>query len=157
MTSRLDEISGCYRLHVTYSEVDPLAYVHHAAAVIWFEQAREAFFRKLEIAFADLAREGQFFAIRELELKYHAFVGYQDLVEVQTAVTRLGRVNLDMHYRVDNRTSGKLAITGRSNLVAVQRPPLGEGPPRIGRLTAIRDQLERVLIPESEFYGLPLP
>jgi YbgC/YbaW family acyl-CoA thioester hydrolase len=155
--NRLDRVSGCFRTRVTYSEVDALAYAHHGAAVIWFEQAREAYFRDLGLAFMDFAREGEFFALRELSIKYQDFVAYQDLVEVRAAVTRLARVSCDMHYRVDNRRTGKTAVVGSTTLVAVERPPLGGGPPKVGRLTPIRALLEPKLISPEEFFALPLP
>src|SRR5688572_1589248 len=109
MSDWLEQVSGCYAHRVTFSEVDALGFAHHSHAAVWCEIARENYFRKFGVRFKEFAERGSFLAMRELSLKYEEFIGYDDLVEVRTVMTKLGRVNLDMEYRVDNRTTGKRA------------------------------------------------
>ena len=133
MNPALEAVTASIHHRVTFSEVDAVGAVHHSCAAVWFEQAREAYYRKFDIDFVRLSKAGYYLAVRKLEIQYDAFISYDDELRVTTALTMIGRVHLDMHYRVDNLTIGKLAIRGKSNMVAVQEKGRGQVPV-LGRL-----------------------
>ena len=145
MTPRLEALSAAFQKRVTFSEVDAVGYVHHSNAAIWFEQARETYFRKFQVPVLELSRAGVYLAMRDLQVRYDEFIGYDDVIEVRVALTRLLRVSLQMHYRVDNLRTGKLAVRGETTLVAVETKRPDE-PPGLGRIRFGReDCLPRVL------------
>src|SRR3954466_13024041 len=145
MTPQLEAHSAVFQKRVTFSEVDALGYVHHGNAAIWFEQAREAYYRKFDVPFVELSRAGVYLALRDLQVRYEEFVGYDDLIEVRVALTKLLRVSLELHYRVDNLRTGKLAVRGATTLVAVEAKRPGE-PPTMGRIAFSREEfLPRVV------------
>lgn len=133
MNPRIEPFTAAFQKRVTFSEVDAVGYVHHANAAIWFEQAREAYFRKFDVPFVALARSGVYLAMRDLHVRYEEFVAYQDLIEVRVAMTKVLRVSCELHYRVDNLRTGKLALRGSTGMVAVETKVPGE-PPGIGRI-----------------------
>jgi YbgC/YbaW family acyl-CoA thioester hydrolase len=133
MNPRIEPLTVAIQRRVTFSEVDAVGYVHHANAAIWFEQAREAYFRKFDVPFVDFARKGIYLAMRDLHVRYEEFVGYDDVIEIRVAMTKLLRVSCDLHYRVDNLRTGKLAVRGSTGMVAVETKVPGE-PPGIGRI-----------------------
>ena len=149
-----DETTGHFEHRVTFSETDALGFVHHSCAAIWFEQAREVFFRRFTLSGAELYKRGWCLAIRQLNNRYESFIGYDDRISVRVALTKLGRVAVDFHYRVDNLTTGKLAIRGHTNLVAVEPRPNGE-PPALGRIRFDREPLKALLVNADDFYGAP--
>ena len=151
MTARLDAFSAAFQKRITFSEVDAVGYVHHANAAIWFEQARETYFRKFQIPFLELSKAGVYLAMRALQVRYEEFVGYDDVIEVRVAMTRLLRVSLQMHYRVDNLRTGKLAVSGSTTLVAVETKRPGE-PPGIGRIRFGREDFLPRLLTLAELY-----
>lgn len=149
-----DDVTAHVEHRVTFSETDGLGFVHHGNVASWFERAREAFFRRYHQTPAELTRKGHWLAMRQLNVRYDSFVGYEDLLSIRVALTKLGRVALDFHYRVDNLTSGKLAIRGHTNLVAVE--PRGEGaPPVLGRIRFAREPFEPLKVDPDAFYGAP--
>ena len=152
MTPRLDALSAAFQKRVTFSEVDAVGYVHHGNAAIWFEQARETYFRKFGVPFLALSKAGVYLAMRDLQVRYDEFIGYDDLIEVRVALTRLLRVSLQMHYRVDNLRTGKLAVRGETTLVAVETRRPGE-PPVIGRIRFGREDFLPRVVTLEELYG----
>jgi YbgC/YbaW family acyl-CoA thioester hydrolase len=151
----LDPLVASVEHRVTFSEVDALGYVHHSRAPVWFEMSREAYYRKFGVEFVRLSKAGFYLAVRKLQVQYDAFIGYDDVIRITCALTMIGRVHLDLHYRVDNLTTGVLAVRGSSNMVSVEEKVPGK-PPVLGRLAFERTPfLPRVvkvedLLPELE-------
>ena len=63
--SRWDEVTSHFEHRVTFSETDGLGFVHHRCAAVWFEQAREGFFRRFGAPAAELYRKGWYLALRQ--------------------------------------------------------------------------------------------
>lgn len=151
MNPTIEPLTATFQRRVTFSEVDAVGYVHHANAAVWFEQAREAYFRKFEVPFVALAKSGVYLAMRDLHVRYEEFVAYDDPIQVRVAMTKLLRVSCELHYRVDNLRTGKLALRGSTGMVAVETKVPGE-PPGIGRIAFDRAAfLARVVALEDFF------
>ena len=102
--SRWDEVTSHFEHRVTFSETDGLGYVHHRCAAVWFEQARETFFRRFGVPAVELYKKGWYLALRQLNVRYDSFIGYDDHLSIRGGLTKLGRVAIDFHYRIDNLT-----------------------------------------------------
>lgn len=152
--SRWDDVTSHVEHHTTFSETDGLGFVHHRCATVWFEQAREAFFRRFSVPAAELYRRGWYLALRQLNIRFDSFIAYDDHLSIRCALTKLGRVAGDFHYRVDNLTSGKLAVRGHTNLVAVDGGTSG-APPSLGRLRFDRAPLLKLLVRVDDFFDAP--
>jgi acyl-CoA thioester hydrolase len=152
--SRWDEVTAHVEHRVTFSETDGLGFVHHSNAAIWFERGREAFFRRFGTPAAELLRRGDYLAMRQLNVRYESFIAYDDSLSIRVALTKLGRVACDFHYRIDNLTTGKLAVRGHTNLVAVEEKTRGE-PLALGRIRFDRAPFEKVLVDTDAFFDAP--
>jgi acyl-CoA thioester hydrolase len=151
LNPRLEALTASIEHRITFSEVDALGYVHHSRAPVWFEMSREAYYRKFGVEFVRLSQAGFYLAVRKLQAQYDSFIGYDDVIRVTCALTMIGRVHLDLHYRVDNLTTGVLAVRGMSNMVSVEEKQRNK-PPQLGRLAFERGPfLERVLKVEELF------
>lgn len=153
--SRWDDVTAHLEHRVTFSETDGLGFVHHRCAAVWFEQGREAYFRRFGTSAGELFRRGWFLAMRQLNVRFESFIAYDDALSVRVALTKLGRVALDFHYRVDNLTTGKLAIRGHTNLVAVEAQPGRGEAPALGRIRFDRAPFQKLLVDTDEFFGAP--
>lgn len=142
-----------FQKRVTFSEVDGLGYVHHSNAAIWFEQAREGYFRHFGVPVADFVRQGVFLAMRDLQVRYEEFVAFDDVIEVRCALTKLLRVSCELHYRVDNLRTGKLCVRGSTGMVAVENKTAG-APPGIGRIRFDREAFLPRVVDVADFYGV---
>lgn len=152
--SRWDEVTSHVEHTVTFSETDGLGFVHHRCAAVWFEQAREAFFRRFGVPAHEQFAKGWLLALRQLNVRYDSFIGYEHQLSIRGALTKLGRVAGDFHYRVDNLTTGKLAIRGHTNMVAVEAPRPG-ALPVLGRLRFDREPFQKLLVGVDEFFDAP--
>ena len=147
-----DAVTAHLEHRVTFSETDGLGAVHHRCVVVWLEQAREAFFRRFGVPAAELYQRGWYLAVRQLNVRYDAFVGYDAKLSVRVALTKLGRVAADFHYRVDDLSQGRLALRAHTNLVAVERRAPGEAP-SLGRLRFDRAPFQPLLVSADDFFG----
>ena len=152
--SRWDDVTAHLEHRITFSETDGLGFVHHRCAAVWFEQGREVYFRRFGVAADELFEKGWYLAMRQLNVRFESFLGYQQRISVRVALTRIGRVACDFHYRVDNLTTGKLAIRGHTNLVAVDDKGKGQ-PPALGRLRFDRTPFEKLLVDPDDFFDAP--
>lgn len=152
--SRWDDLTSHVEHRVTFSETDGLGFVHHRCAATWFEMGREAFFRRYGIPAGELYRKGWYLALRQLNIRFDSFIGYDDQLSIRCALTKLGRVAGDFHYRVDNLTTGKLAIRGHTNMVACEAPHPG-ALPQLGRIRFDRAPFQKVLVSADEFFDAP--
>jgi YbgC/YbaW family acyl-CoA thioester hydrolase len=152
--SRWDEVTSHLEHRVTFSATDGLGYVHHRCAAVWYEQAREVFFRRFGVPAIDLYKSGRYLAVRQLNSRFDSFIGYEDQLSIRCALTKLGRVAVDFHYRIDNLTTGKLAVRGHTNLVAVEAPAPG-ALPQLGRLRFDRAPFQKLVVTVDDFYDAP--
>jgi acyl-CoA thioester hydrolase len=152
--SRWDEVTAHLEHRVTFSETDGLGYVHHSCAAIFYERAREVFFRRFGMSAIELYKRGWYLAVRQLNSRFDSFIGYEDQLSIRCALTKLGRVAADFHYRVDNLTTGKLAIRGHTNMVAVEAPNPGVLP-QLGRIRFDRAPFQKLIVTADEFFDAP--
>ena len=151
---RWDDVTAHVEHRVTFSETDGLGFAHHRAVVVWFEQGREAFFRRFGVPAVELFQKGWLLAVRQLNVRYESFLGYEDQLSIRVALTKLGRVACDFHYRVDNLTTGRLAVRGHTNLVAVDDKGKGT-PPALSRIHFDRAPFEKLLVDADELFDAP--
>lgn len=152
--SRWDEVTSHFEHRVTFSETDGLGFVHHRCAAVWFEQSREAFFRRYGIPAVELYKKGWYLALRQLNVRFDSFIAYEDHLSIRGALTKLGRVAIDFHYRVDNLTTGKLALRGHTNMVAVEAAHPGLVP-QLGRIRFDRAPFQKLVVDADEFFDAP--
>jgi hypothetical protein len=101
-----------------------------------------------------MVRGGRLLALRQLNVRYDHFVAYEDKVTIRVALTKLGRVACDFHYRVDDVTTGKLAIRGHTNVVAVRVRAPGE-PPTLRSLGDERAPFAPLVVDADAFLDAP--
>lgn len=87
-------------LRVPLFAVDLGQGVYHGSYFHLFELGREAFLRALDYPYARLMAQGLHLTVAALECRYSASLHYDDLIEVQTGVCRLGHRSLSLVHRI---------------------------------------------------------
>ncbi len=95
--------------------------VYHAHYFVWFELGRTELMRELGCSYARLEEEGVFFPLREARARYRAPARYDQVLDVDTALTSIGGAKLRFDYRVSNQGDGQLLVTGFTEHAAVDR------------------------------------
>lgn len=119
-------------IRVRYPECDPMGYLHHSIFLQYFEMGRVELLRALAHNYADLERDGVFFVVVKVEVKYKAPARYDDELTLTTRVARQTHVRLDHTYilkrgnTVVAEAGTTIACVGRDGQVMAIPPSLAE-------------------------------
>jgi acyl-CoA thioester hydrolase len=86
-------------LRVRYVECDPMGVAHHSSYPVWFEMGRTEWCRThAGGSYRALESEGIGLVVVDLHVKYRRPARYDDVVRVETKLTRLTRARLEHAY-----------------------------------------------------------
>ncbi|MDX1647081.1 MAG: thioesterase family protein [Longimicrobiales bacterium] len=94
-----------HRVPVRFRDIDVGGHAHHADALIYFEEARWAYWRKV-VGSTDL--DAMDYVLAECRIRWHARVLWPQEVIVGVRVSRLGRKHFEMEYEVRSKDGEKL-------------------------------------------------
>jgi acyl-CoA thioester hydrolase len=102
---------GWYRLRlpVRFRDLDPMGHAHHTLPLIYFEEARAAFWRVVRGS-AELAAMD--YLLAEATVRYHARIRYPGEVTVGVAVRRVGTKSFSLDFTVHDEAGTALASGG---------------------------------------------
>jgi acyl-CoA thioester hydrolase len=107
--------------HVRFAETDLMGIVHHSAYIVWMEEGRSDFMRRRGFTFDQWEAANIGFAVSEVNVRYHAPARYGERVTVRTCVESLRSRQIVFGYEIINADSGQQLVTGRVNLIAVDK------------------------------------
>lgn len=140
MADSTDPFRFTHRVAVRFRDLDPMGHAHHSLPLIYFEEARAAYWREV----AGRAGLGAIdYVMGEVSVRFRARVRWPGTVTVDVRVTRLGGKSFDMAYALRAEDATVLA-TGRSAQVMYDYDAERSRP--------IPDELRRVI---AEFEGIP--
>lgn len=90
---------------VRFRDIDVAGHAHHADALIYFEEARWAYWEHV-VGKADPEDLG--YVLAECRVRWHARVLWPQTVTVGVRVSRLGRKHFEMEYEVRSSQGDKL-------------------------------------------------
>ena len=90
-----------HSLRAGYGDTDQSGVVHHAVYLRWLEDARVAFFRERGMDFRDLELERRIgMAVARAEQRYLLPARFDDCLDVEVFIGKLGRAQIRVDYRV---------------------------------------------------------
>jgi acyl-CoA thioester hydrolase len=102
------------RMRVRFCETDLMGIVHHGSYLVYFEAGRVEWLRRRGVTYRDWAEKGVHLPVVEAHLHYHAPSRFDDELDVETSLVKLGTVSLAFGYRITN--DGKLIADGSTRL-----------------------------------------
>ncbi len=100
-------------VEVRFRDLDPMGHAHHSLPLIYFEEARAAYWR-------DVAGQGGLagidYVMGEVRVRYHARIHFPQRLTVLARVPRLGGRSWDMQYQL-RTAAGELLASGESTQV----------------------------------------
>ncbi len=95
-----------HRLRVRFAETDAMGVVHHAAYLPYLEEARVEYLRSRGHPYDAVRAEGYDFSVLEVAVRYQRPLRFDELVDVQLAVTSVGYASFQIDYllQVDGGT-----------------------------------------------------
>ena len=106
-------------IRVRYPEVDAMGYLHHSRYLQYFEIGRVELLRSIGHAYADLERQGVFFVVAKVEVKYRAPARYDEELHLTTRIQRQTHVRIDHAYEL--RRGETLLAEGNTTIACVNR------------------------------------
>ena len=121
---------------VRYAETDQMGVAHHASYIVWMEEGRSQYMRAKGYAYEQIEREGVYFAVAEVNVRYRAPARYGEQVTVCTWIDDLRSRAVTFGYEIVNAESRDQLVTGQVKLVLMDRQ---------GRAARIPDALQSAL------------
>lgn len=87
-------------IRVRYPEVDAMGYLHHSRYLQYFEMGRIELLRSLGFSYADLERDGTFFVVVKVEVRYKAPARYDEELTLTTKIAKQTTVRIDHAYEL---------------------------------------------------------
>ena len=100
-----------YHHRVSYGETDAMKVLYYAEYLHIFERARSAYIRERGLSYSTVEERGLYLPVREATCRYRTPARYDDLLEIRTVISELGRASLVFAYEVYNE-AGTLITTG---------------------------------------------
>ncbi|MHC4457374.1 MAG: acyl-CoA thioesterase [Planctomycetota bacterium] len=102
-----------------YAETDQAGVVHHSIYPIWFEMGRTELLRANGLVYKDLEKQGVFFVVAELKIKYRNPARYDEKLQLETSCSAVTASRIEHTYRLTRSCDGAIIAEGSSVLVCV--------------------------------------
>jgi acyl-CoA thioester hydrolase len=107
VTDKAPEFRFRHPVEVRFKDVDVGGHAHHSHALVYFEEARWAYWRQI-IGSAEVS-----YILAEAVIRYHQRVLWPQRLDVGVRVSKLGKKHFEMEYEARSQ-GGKRLISGSS-------------------------------------------
>lgn len=107
-----ERFSHVVRFRVRYSETDQMGTVYNSRPLEWFECGRSELLRHLKLPYSTMEARGVFLPLIEAHVEYQGRARYDDLLEMTTALTFMGRARLRCDVGIVHAQDGKGVARG---------------------------------------------
>jgi acyl-CoA thioester hydrolase len=97
---------------VIYGDTDQMGVVYYANYLRWFEQGRSEFLRQIGLPYSRIEEQGFHFPVIEVHCRYADSARYDEVIEITTELTELGRASLWFAYKISRQSNNGLLATG---------------------------------------------
>jgi acyl-CoA thioester hydrolase len=87
-----------HRIRTRFAETDAMGIVHHAAYLLYLEEARVAYLRRLGHPYDEVRRDGFNFAVLEVVVQYRRPLEFDELVDVHLRAGAVSRATFQLAY-----------------------------------------------------------
>jgi len=104
-----------------YAETDQAGVVHHSVYPVWFEMGRTELLRANGLAYRDLEKEGIFFVVADLRIKFRRPSRYDEELELETACSKVTTSKIEHIYTLRRSTDGTTLADGSTVLACLDK------------------------------------
>lgn len=106
-------------IRVRYADTDQMGVAHHAAYVVWLEEARIAWLRARGIIYRDLEAAGTLMPVIDLRIGYRKSVRFDDEIDLHTRASVLGPTRVQFTTILSH--AGQVCAEGVVTVASVDR------------------------------------
>lgn len=89
-----------HQIRVRYAETDQQGVAHHSTYIPWIEEGRTEWLRARGRTYRSMEQEGLILTVMSVALRYRSSALYDDLIRIETWLSRKGGASLTFHYRL---------------------------------------------------------
>ena len=115
----MDGYAFAHDVRVRFAETDAQGIAHHAAFLVWLEEARVAYLDAYAGGYAHIRERGLEALTTGVHLEYHRSAGFHDVLRIWTRCTGLRGARFRYEYRVER--AGELVAEGYTTHATVDR------------------------------------
>jgi len=97
---------------VIFADIDSMGVVYYSHYLSWFERGRTEFFRELDLPYTEVVKHGIITPVSEVYGKFHLPARYDDIVQIETAVSSFKRVSMVFDYEIYRKSDRALLVNG---------------------------------------------
>ena len=112
-------IQHTVEIRVRYSETDAMGFLHHSNYLSYFEIGRTELFRAQGGSYRRMEELGLFFVVVRVSVKYRKPARYDDLLRLETAISRTTPAKLEHNYRIFR--DQELLTEGESTIACIDK------------------------------------
>ena len=106
-------------IKIYYQDTDCGGVVYYANYLTYFERARTEWMTDKGISVKNLAEQGTLFVVSHAEADYKSPAKYGETIIIQTQLDSAAGVRLELSYRIEEKETKRLIVTGKTTLVCV--------------------------------------
>ena len=99
-------------LRVRYSETDQMGTFYNSQALVWFEVGRTEWLRATGSAYTEWEAQGVMLPLVVSHVEYLSRATYDDLLEVSTSASLVGKARMQFDIEIFNKTTDKQIVKG---------------------------------------------
>ncbi|MGM0568172.1 MAG: acyl-CoA thioesterase [Elusimicrobiota bacterium] len=103
-------------IKIYYSDTDCGGVVYYANYLVYFEKARTEWMESRGAGVKDLSEKGVLFIVAGADLSYKRPARYGDVIRVKTRADKIGAARIVFSYRIFNKNTSELLVTGSTTL-----------------------------------------
>jgi acyl-CoA thioester hydrolase len=106
---------------VRYAETDRMGVVYHSHYLVWCEIGRTDHIRSSGMPYREMEERGIALAVAEAEIRYKSPARYDDMIRVETIISRVASRTVTFDYEISNADTRTALATARTVLVSLDR------------------------------------
>jgi acyl-CoA thioester hydrolase len=99
---------------VLYADTDAMGITWHGNYIRWFEKGRTEYLRDIGYPYDEMERLGIMMPVRSVHCDYKSPSRFDDMLEIETSVKKLGGASVVMQYEIRRKSDGEKIVTGES-------------------------------------------
>jgi len=114
----------CHRMRARFAETDAMGIVHHAAYLLYLEEARVEYLRSVGHPFDRLRTEGYELPVAGAAVRYLHPLAFDDLVDVHLVVGRTAGAAFEIGYLLTVGAEPRATAVTRHGVIGPHRRPV---------------------------------
>ncbi|MBO1002691.1 acyl-CoA thioesterase [Pseudogracilibacillus auburnensis] len=136
-----EEFTFSIEVKIRFSETDMFGHMNNVSPFIYFEEARIEFFKSVGL-FNELTNQQSVPIVADIQCDYHEQVFFGEIIRLYVKVNSIGNSSMDVHYMATKNADGKVCLTGRGNMVNMNK--------NTGKAQPLTDEEKAKLLPKNK-------